>query len=105
MQKRYRELRKTYLSEEYLMNYIDESVLYLGEAVNRNFEVWGYTFERENQTSPMEFLRPIERNPQSYEEAINQYKTFLKERGNWLDENIDSLLQYSHPSKNKLYLE
>ena len=105
VQKRYRELRKTYLSEEYLMNYIDESVLYLGEAVNRNFEVWGYTFKRENQTSPMEFLQPIERNPQNYEEAINQYKTFLKERGNWLDENIDSLLQYSHPSKNKLYLE
>ena len=105
VQERYKELRKTYLSEEYLMNYIDESIEYLGDAINRNFDVWGYTFERENQNSKIEYLFPIERNPQNYDEAIEQYKTFLIERGRWLDENIDSLEQYSHYSKNKLYVE
>lgn len=105
VQKRYKELRNTYLSEEYLTSYIDETIEYLGEAIERNYEVWGYTFERENQTMVYEFLRPIERNPQNYNEAVDQYKTFLINRGKWLDDNIDSLLQYCHPSKNKLYVE
>lgn len=105
VQNRYKELRKTYLSEEYLMNYIDETIEYLGEAIDRNYDVWGYTFEREYQDSKLEFLYPIEKNPQSFEEAVLQYKNFLIERGNWLDSNIDSLSQYSHYSKNKLYVE
>lgn len=105
VQARYKELRQTYLSEEYLMNYIDETIEYLGDAIERNYDIWGYTFERENQTSRLEYLLPIERNPQSYQESIEQYKNFLIKRGNWLDENIESLKQYSHYSKNKLYVE
>lgn len=105
VQKRYKELRNTYLNEEYLTNYIDETIEYLGDAIERNYEVWGYTFERENQTNIYEFLRPVDRNPQNYDEAVDQYKTFLINRGKWLDDNIDSLSQYCHPSKNKLYVE
>ena len=105
VQNRYKELRKTYLNEEYLLNYIDDTIAYLGKAVDRNFEVWGYTFERENQTSIFEYLSPIERNPESYEEAVNQYKEFLIKRGKWLDENIDNLSQYCHYSRNKLFVE
>ena len=37
--------RESFLSEAYLMDYIDESIAYLGPAIDRNFEVWGYTFE------------------------------------------------------------
>lgn len=105
VQKRYKELRKTYLSDEYLMNYIDGTIEYLDEAIVRNYEIWGYVFDRENQTEVFEYLRPIERNPQNYEEAIEKYKKFLIERGKWLDENIDSLEQYCHSSKIKLYVE
>lgn len=105
VQKRYKELRETVLNEEYINNYIDETIDYLGEAIQRNYDVWGYTFQRENQTSRYTYLTPIERNPQSYEEAVEKYKTFLKERGNWLDNNINTLNQYCHDSKNKLYIE
>lgn len=94
---RYHELRKTYLNEDYLLNYIDETVAYLGDAIDRNFEVWGYTFDKESD------LLPEGRKIGSYEEAIEQLKNFIIQRGRWLDENIDQLKQFCHPSINKKY--
>ncbi|MHB1152429.1 MAG: CotH kinase family protein [Eubacteriales bacterium] len=95
---RYYTLRKTYFSEEYLNNYIDEVVAYLGDAIDRNYEKWGYAFEEE-----YDMLIPAERNPRSYEESISSLKNFLKERTNWLDENIETLNQYSADSKVKKF--
>ena len=97
---RYRELRKTYLSEEYLYKYIDDTVAYLGDAVDRNFEVWGYTFDEEFD---YQLLYPPERNLRSFDEAIEQLKYYIHERGLWMDENIEILRQYSHDSKNKKF--
>lgn len=94
---RYRELRTTYLSEAYLDQYIDEVVAYLGPAIDRNFSVWGYTFEDDTP------LRPKDRNPESHEEAVQQMKSFIHIRGTWMDEHIETLLQYCHPSKNKKF--
>lgn len=94
---RYRELRKTYLSDEYLLTYIEDVADYLGPAVDRNFEVWGYTFEDYRP------LTPDDRNPDNFEEAVEQLKEFCIERGEWLDENIEILRQYSHESKNKKF--
>ena len=37
---RYKLLRKTYLGDEYLIDFIDNTVKMLGEAPKRNFEVW-----------------------------------------------------------------
>jgi hypothetical protein len=93
---RYRELRKTYLSEEYLNRYIDETVSYLGDAIDRNFEKWGYTFEQENG-----LLWPLDRSPQSYEEALDLMRSYIHMRGEWMDDNIDSLMQFASESKNK----
>lgn len=94
---RYNQLRETYLSDEYLLNYIDETIEWLGPAVDRNFEVWGYTFE---DYTP---LYPSERNPENYDEAVEQLKTFIVERGAWMDENIKILKQYCHESKIKKF--
>ena len=94
---RYRELRKSYLNEEYLLNYIDETVEYLGDAKDRNFEVWGYTFLPEND------LLPEEKKIGSYEEAIEQLKTFIINRGRWLDEHIEEIKQFSHESTTKKF--
>lgn len=105
VQNRYKELRKTYLNEDYLNKYIDETIKYLGEAVERNFSVWGYTFERENQKSALKYLKPIDRNPESYEQAVEQYRQFMIKRGKWLDDNMQTLEQYCHSSRNKLYVE
>lgn len=100
--KRYRSLRKTYLKEEYLINYIDEVQLFLDDAIDRNFEVWGYSFDPA-RIDGFNKLMPDSRNPRSYEAAITQLKSFLIKRGDWMDAYIENLRQYSHPSKIKPY--
>jgi hypothetical protein len=92
---RYRELRENFLSEEYLMNYIDSTIAYLGDAVDRNYEKWGYSFDESE-----DFLTPTERNPRNHEEAVSNMKNFIINRGNWLDANIEAIYQYSSDSKN-----
>lgn len=94
---RYWELRETVFSDEYLMNYIDETLEYLGPAIDRNFEVWGSTFEGYRP------LIPDDRNPDSFEDAVEQLKDWLHERGEFLDESIHTLNQFAHPSRNKTY--
>lgn len=94
---KYWQLRKTYFNEEYLNNYIDDTLAYLGDAVDRNFEVWGYTFEKND------LLKPEERNIKSKEEAVKQLKEFIAERIKYLDNNIETLRQYSHESKVKKF--
>lgn len=91
---RYRQLRQTILSEEYLMDYIDGTAAWLGPAIERNFQVWG--------TEP-QLLLPVQRNLDSNEEALEQMKSFLTTRGAWLDENIELLYQYCHFSATKAY--
>lgn len=93
---RYKELRRTYLSDDYLMQYIDETVAYLGKTVDRNFEKWGFLPEEA-------LVSPMERNPSNYKEAIEQLKNSIKKRGKWLDENIEILKQFSHESKVKKF--
>lgn len=96
---RYRQLREGVLSEEYLMQYIDDTIEYLGPAIERNFKKWGDSFDDDD------LLSPEERNIHSYEEAVAQLKNFIKERGDWMDENIETLRQYSAESKVKKYNE
>lgn len=95
---RYRYLRRHYLSDEYLCNYIDEIVNYLGPAIDRNYEIWGYTFEKEE-----DILIPESRNPRNYEDAIKQLKKHIVERGKFMDENIETLRQFSSESKVKKF--
>lgn len=101
---RYQELRESTLSEAYLLNYIDETIAYLGDEIENNFTVWGYTFERQYQ-KPNISRTPIELNPTSYDEAIDQLKDFIIARGKWMDRNIDSYKQYCHDSKIKQFVE
>lgn len=96
---KYRQLREGMLSEEYLLNYIDETNSWLGNAVERNNEVWGYVFDLSNYNH-INYLTPVERNVTSQEEAVQQLKSFIVARGNWLDEHINILYQYCHESKN-----
>lgn len=100
---RYKELRETVLNTEYLFRYMDETVGYLGESIERNFSIWGYMFNEENYTNYIA-LKPFERNPKSFEEAIEQMKAFIQARGEWMDNNIDALYQFCHDSKNKQFL-
>lgn len=94
---RYRQLRQNWLSDDYLEQYVDDVAAWLGPAAERNFSVWGYTFA---EWKP---LLPEERNPADHAQALAQLKDFCVTRGAWMDENIDILQQYSHPSKVKKY--
>ena len=96
---KYRQLRKGVLSEEYLLNYIDETNTWLGKAVGRNYEVWGSVFDLFNYKG-MNYLMPVERNVTSHEQAVSQLREFIVIRGRWLDEHIETLYQYCHESKN-----
>ena len=97
---RYKELRKDILSEESLLSFIDDTITYLGDSVDRNYEVWDYIFESHDLDN---VLIPFDRNPDNYDEAVQDLKDFLIRRGEWLDKNIESLRQYCAGSKNKIY--
>ena len=96
---KYKQLRKTIFSDEYLEEYIDSTIKYLGPTVERNNKRWVSSFENK------ELLEPSDRHLSSYEEAVTQLKNFFKERTHWLDDNIDSLKQYCADSKIKKYTE
>ena len=96
---RYYELEKQYLNEEYMNSYIDSVIEYLGPAIDRNFEKWGHTFLPEWDDR----LYDYQRNIHSYDEAVSQLKDYTKNRCEWMNENIDSLRQYSAESKVKNY--
>ena len=95
---RYYELEKQYLNEEYINSYIDSVIEYLGPAIDRNFEKWGHIFLPE-----WDRLFDFHRNLHSYDEAVSQLKGYIKNRCEWMNENIDSLRQYSAESKVKNY--
>lgn len=99
---RYKELRKGALSDETLISTIDSAAAYLEPARNRNYLVWGYSFDPELVTAN-EKLSPDERNPKNYDEALAQLKGTLLERTAWLDVNIEHLRQYCHESAVKRY--
>lgn len=99
---RYKELRKGALSDETLISTIDSAAAYLEPARNRNYLVWGYSFDPELVTAN-EKLSPDERNPKNYDEALAQLKETLLERTAWLDVNIEHLRQYCHESAVKRY--
>ena len=115
---RYKLLRKTYLSDEYLINFIDDTVKTLGEAPKRNFEIWPIymcnQFEMfkdyRNDFSKFEddpkkldeylkyntsLFKSTENMATSYEEEIEMLKVFLINRGRWIDENIEKLYRWT----------
>lgn len=96
---KYHQLRKSYLSTDYLIQYIDETDAWLSDAIKRNDEIWGYVYNLENYDD-LNFLMPVERNMTSHQEAIEQFKHYIDERGEWLDQHIESLYQYCSESKN-----
>ncbi len=71
---------------------------YLDDAIDRNFEVWGYTFELEEG-----LLEPSSRNAHSYEEAIADLKSAIVQRSEMMDRYVETTPQFCHDSKNKKF--
>jgi len=97
---KYRKLRKSSLNESYLLNQIDETELWLGESINRNYTKWGYVFDLLNYKSST-YLTPIDRNATSYDDSIDKLKNYIIGRGDWMDKHIEVLYQYCQESKIK----
>ena len=94
---RYRQLRKSFFSEEYIRQYIEGTIAWLGPAVERNSQRWENAYAEDMLT-----LHP-ERNQHSLEEAVTFLEDWLTARGEWIDGHIESLRFYGHPSRNKKY--
>jgi len=111
--RRWNGLRQGALSEERLIAYMDDVEAWLGTAIDRNFDVWGYSFDYRNVSNMarrfprreerLEGLTEADFNPSSFEEAMDQKRDFMIERGRWMDEHMDILRQYSHRSRHALW--
>ncbi len=81
---RYTELRKGVLSEEHMLALLDGTNALLGDAIERNYKVWGYSFR-------LNLLTGSGRDIRSYEEAVVQLKNAISLRFAFLDEHITDL--------------
>ena len=102
---RYRQLRAGLLSDDYLDEYVDQVVGWLGPAIQRNDQVWGWSYdpnllERRQRREPDADETLEEANPTDYQDAITRMKGYMFSRAAWLDEHIEDLRQYCHRSKN-----
>jgi len=112
--RRWNDLRRYTLSEERLINYKQDVEDWLGSAIDRNFEVWGYSFDPANVSrlarrlvtyeEAAEGLTRYDVNPSSFEEAQEWARDYMIERGRWLDSYIETLRQFSHPSRHALWI-
>lgn len=104
VEKQYRKLRDTVLNDDYLEAYIAQTIDYLGPAVERNNARWGYTYSLEYcENHPEASLRPIERNPETYDGAVAQLLEAIEQRSTLMDENIHALRANCHASVNKQF--
>ena len=112
--RRWNELRRGVLAEERLIGYMQEVEDWLGNAIDRNFEVWGYSFDpmqvstlarrRATHAERAMGLTDFDLNPSSFEQAQEQARTYMVERGRFMDRYIETLRQFSHPSRHALWI-
>ena len=97
---RYRLLRQGALSEERLMALMDETISFLGPAIERNDTLWGYSYADGWLDNFDTKLRPLDydRNPRDYEDAVAQLREKIIERGDFMDQYIEVLKQFSAES-------
>jgi hypothetical protein len=85
VQCRWSELKQTALSKTFLFDYCDSMAVWLNESQARNFVTWP-TLGSYVWPNPS----PI---PATYQGEINELKTWINLRWNWLDANMPGTLQ------------
>ena len=83
---RYGQLRKTTLSDEHIAEKIASYQKELGDAVDRNFKVWGYSFNEALLAGTTK--EGSSRDIGSYEEAMKQLTDTIRERLAYLDKEL-----------------
>lgn len=94
VEKRYGQLRKTILSDEYLDTFIDGTLSYLGNALAREESAYGdYTYLTTVHTEQTTGLSVARRRETAVEEA-QRVKDVLRLRGAYMDRNITVLRDF-----------
>lgn len=95
VEKRYRELRNTILSDEYLADFIDGTVSYLGNALLREDSAYGdYSYITSAAIEEKTGLS-VDRRRESAAAEAQRIKDVLHLRGEFMDENITALRDFS----------
>lgn len=85
LERRYGQLRQSSLSEDHVMEKIDEIVLHLGGAQTREWARWGHWYTTQNIYSLLDEIRDdgtvIHRNAETYPDEIYRLKTAIREHG------------------------
>ena len=91
---RYRELRKGIFSDRNIMQFIDNTVAYLGNASKRDRSRWREVYLENHQLALVEEGHGyvIDRNRDTYEEELVRLKDMIKGHGKWLDLYMDDYL-------------
>jgi hypothetical protein len=76
---RWKELRKGAFHTDSLMTYLDNTIEYLGEAIDRNFTRWPIIGH---------YVWPNYFVGETYEEEVDYMKGWISARVNWMDANI-----------------
>lgn len=87
VQERYQELRRDVLSDEHIDAMIKQYKNELGNAVERNFAVWGYTFS-------VSLYLDSSRELASYDAAMEQMISTIRARLDFMDRHIEDLYEY-----------
>ena len=100
---RYAQLRAGVMSEEKIFTTIDEAVAFLGPALQRNEDKWGYSYADGWLDNVDTDFQPLDydRNPTDHAHAVAQLKETIQNRGRFLDEYIHVLRQFCAESKVK----
>ena len=76
---RWKELRVGFFRTDSIMAYLDNTINYLGEAVDRNFERWPILGQ---------YVWPNYYIGETYKDEVDYLKTWVTDRVNWIDANI-----------------
>ncbi len=85
---RYHELRTYYLSNDHFFQLVDSVDNHLGSAIDREWSRWGYYYEAN-------LYNLFESGDTDYESEVQKIKDSFLKHSEWLDENIDSLYQFT----------
>ena len=91
VEERYRQLRQTNLSDENIQRILERGQQELGDAVERNFALWGYTFK--NDLLAIVDDSGVSRDPNNYQQALEMLEETIEERLAFLDTSISELYE------------
>lgn len=91
---RYNELRSTILSDEYVEEFIDDTVAFIGNAAARDRSRWRKDYEENHMLYVMEDGHGYvtDRNRDTYEDEIVRLKDVQKMHAHWMDEYMADFL-------------